>query len=459
MPKLTSLTKSVTSIGSSGNRLCCRHASPIVLLALLCVALSSTSRATCQEGCLTAFNTALGDGALIRNTTGNQNTAIGFAALFRNTTGSNNLASGNEALINNTTGSYNTASGGFALLSNTTGDDNTAVGFDALVSNTTGSANTANGDEALFSNTTGSNNTASGAAALFNNTGDSNTANGAAALLINTTGANNTASGVSALLGNTTGDDNTADGVSALMSNASGARNLAIGFNALTNNTTGNNNIAVGYSAGALLTTGNYNIDIGNMGVTGESGVIRLGTEGQQSATYIAGIQSAGLAVATGVGITAGGQLGVKASSARFKDAIQPMDKASEAIFSLKPVTFRYKKELDPKATPQFGLVAEEVAKVDPDLVVRDAAGKPFIVRYDEVNAMLLNEFLKAHRKIGELQSAIAQLKSKVAGQENLQATVTQQQREIEELKSQIHKVSERLSAERPAPRIVSNNE
>lgn len=385
---------------------------------VLAAALSAPmARATCQEGCLSKFNTALGEDALLKNTTGNQNVAIGFDALFSNTTGSNNVAYGAETLIHNKIGSFNVAIGGFSLLSNTSGDDNTAIGLDALVSNTTGSANTASGNEALFSNTTGENNTANGTGALFNNTTASdNTANGAGALLINTTGANNTASGASALLGNTVGAGNTADGVSALTTNASGNRNVAIGFKALTSNTSGNYNIAVGYAAGEDLTSGTYNIDIGNTGLAGESGVMRLGTEGQQAATYIAGIQNTGLAVAANVGITADGQLGVRASSARFKEAIQPMDKASEAILSLRPVSFRYKKESDPKRVPQFGLVAEEVAKVDPDLVLPDSNGKPLTVRYDEVNAMLLNEFLKEHRKVESLETIVAQQQIQIEG-------------------------------------------
>jgi len=213
----------------------------------------------------------------------------------------------------------------------------------------------------------------------------------------------------------------------------------------------------LGYLAGENLTTGNNNIDIGNLGVAGESNTIRVGTVGTQTATFIAGIRETPLAqgVAMAVGITADGQLGVKASSARFKEAIKPMEKASEAIFSLKPVTFRYKKELDPKATPQFGLVAEEVAKVDPDLVARDAAGKPFTVRYEEVNAMLLNEFLKEHRKVQEQDGK----------QKKLEATVTQQQKEIQALTAslkaqaaQIQKVSDQLGARTPAPRVVAND-
>jgi len=208
-------------------------------------------------------------------------------------------------------------------------------------------------------------------------------------------------------------------------------------------NKTGRNNIALGYQAGHNLTTGNYNIDIGNDGVAGESAIIRIGTGGTQTATFIAGIREAALAhgVAVGVGITTDGQLGVRASSARFKEAIKPMDKASEAILSLRPVTFRYKKELDPKATPQFGLVAEEVAKVDPDLVARDAVGKPFTVRYDEINAMLLNEFLKEHRKVEEQGAEIAELKAALAKQA-----------------AQIQKVSDQLGKKALPPRIVAND-
>src|SRR5262249_50717064 len=157
------------------------------------------------------------------------------------------------------------------------------------------------------------------------------------------------------------------------------------------------------------LTTGSYNIDIGNMGLVAESGVMRLGAEGQQTATYIAGIQNSGLAVATAVGITTSGQLGVRASAARYKEAIRPMAEKSAAIFSLNPVTFRYKKNLDPKGVPQFGLVAEEVAKVDPDLVIGDGQGRPLTVRYDEVNAMLLNEFLKEHKRTEQQEAKIAQ--------------------------------------------------
>src|SRR5205823_5686722 len=176
----------------------------------------------------------------------------------------------------------------------------------------------------------------------------------------------------------------------------------------------GSNNIGLGQSAGFNLTTGDNDINIGNIGVAGESGVIRIGTQGTQTATYIAGIAGVPLGVAHSIGVTADGQLGVKPSSARHKEAIAPMNKSSEALLNLKPVTFRYKKELDPKGVRQFGLVAEEVAKVEPDLVDLNANGKPFTVRYDEVNAMLLNEFLKEHKKVQELQATVAELKTTI---------------------------------------------
>ena len=225
-----------------------------------------------------------------------------------------------------------------------------------------------------------------------------------------------------------------------------------------TNGTTGTDNIALGFNAGRNLTTGNNNIDIGNAGRAGEANTIRIGTNGTQSATFIAGIN--GTAV-TGVAVVvnSNGQLGIVASSQRFKDQIKPMDKASEAILALKPVTFRYKHELDPEGIPQFGLVAEEVDKVNPDLVVRDAQGEPYTVRYEAVNAMLLNEFLKEHRKVQEQEATITQLKSTVAQQQkDFQATVAQLTARLDEQVSQIQKVSAQLEANKPAPQVALNN-
>ena len=293
-------------------------------------------------------------------------------------------------------------------------NSNTFLGEDALIANTTGNRNTATGFQALLSNTTGLENTAIGHAALyFNTTGGVNTAVGANALQDNTTGNANTAIGDSALLENTTGTENTTIGTGTL-SNSNGNRNTAIGSVALNRNTTGNNNIALGYGAGVSLTTGSNNIDIGNIGQPGESNSIRIGKIGTQTNTHIAGISGATVPTGVAVIVDGSGHLGTTTSSARYKDAIKPMAKASEAILALKPVAFRYKKELDPDDIPQFGLVAEDVQKVDPDLVVRDDEGKPYTVRYDAVNVMLLNEFLKEHKKVEEQANKIDRLEAEL---------------------------------------------
>jgi hypothetical protein len=422
-------------------------------------ALSPQARAVCQEGCLVNFNTVLGDDALENNTSGVTNTAIGFGALLSNTTGAYNTATGGSALYLNRTGSDNTATGSQALLNNTTGNDNTAAGFNALDANRTGSNNTAIGADALFRNTAGNDNTATGLQALYSNdTGIRNTANGARALIGNVTGSNNTANGTDALHGNDSGNYNTANGVQALVTNSTGdfntatgqgalynnttgSANTANGMGALSTNTTGDFNIAVGFFAGDNLTTGSNNIDIVNLGVAGESNNIRIGTQGTHVGTSIAGIYGANLRFGVPVFVNANGRLGTFTSSARFKERIEPMDKASEAILALKPVTFRYKQDIDPDGIPQFGLVAEEVEKVNPDLVVRDADGKPYTVRYEAVNAMLLNEFLKEHKTVGELEATVA----------NLVNTVKEQA-------AQIEKVSAQLDANKPPPQFVLNN-
>ena len=404
------------------------------------------------------FNTADGLGALYSNTTGTFNTADGLAALSSNTTGSANTANGFEALFSNTAGVQNTATGHAALYTNATGNYNTASGYAALYNNTTGEYNTAEGFQALYSNTTGLDNTAFGTQALFSNTtGSLNTANGLNALFSNTTGGNDTATGYLALTNNTTGSNNVANGYQALLSNTTGGSNTANGYNTLLNNATGSSNIAMGDSAGAALTTGSNNIDIGNVGVAAEGNTIRLGTADTQTATFIAGIKGTPI-TGVAVGITTAGQLGVRGSSARFKEAIKPMEKASETIFSLQPVTFRYKKTLDPSAQPQFGLVAEQVAKVDPDLVVSDETGKPFSVRYEEVNAMLLNEFLKEHRKVEELKVTTMQQRT------DFEAIVVRQEQEIRVLAlglkaqaSQLQQMSQRVA--RAAPRLVASEQ
>src|SRR5438552_3863876 len=242
---------------------------------------------------------------------------------------------------------------------------------------------------------------------------------------------------------------NTAEGDDALFSLITGFGNTATGLYALQNNTTGSSNIALGTFAGTNLTTGDNNIDVGNAGASGEANTIRIGTAGTQTNAYMSGIYQTTVARGLAVVIDSTGHLGTKGSSERFKDAIKPMDEASEVIHALKPVTFHYKKDLDPAGIPQFGLVAEEVAKVNPDLVARDDQGKIYTVRYDAVNAMLLNEFLKEHRTVQEL-------KSNAAKQE---ATIAKQQTQIEALISGLQKVSDQLELSKPAPRTVKNNQ
>jgi Chaperone of endosialidase len=322
-------------------------------------------------------------------TDGNFNTGMGTGALGGPTpviTGSNNTASGYQALYNTTTGSNNTASGYSALLLNTTGHENTASGYQALNQNSTGTSNTASGVNALYSNTTGSDNTAFGFDALFSNT----------------TGSSNTASGYAALHSNTTGNQNTASGVDTLQNNTDGSNNTASGVDSLRANTTGSSNIAVGFEAGSNLTTGSNNIDVGNVGVAGESNTIRIGTHGTQRATFIAGIYGASVTGST-VMVTPAGKLGVATSSERFKTAIAPMGANTAKLGQLRPVTFHLK--TDPHGALQYGLIAEEVAKVYPELVIRDESGRVDGVRYDELAPMLLNEVQQQAAVIRELKA------------------------------------------------------
>ncbi len=317
-----------------------------------------------------------------------------------------NTAEGNDALLSLTTGRLNTAVGCYSLSSITDGFFNTGVGAKTLIAST-GDNNTATGAGALASNTEGSDNTANGAFALFRNTeGVQNTATGFAAMQNNDVGQGNIANGWTALGSNTGGDFNTAVGWDALGDNTTGSGNTALGFGALFTNTTGNNNIAVG--------------DFSGKGVTTASDVICIGALGADvdNSTWIANVYG----VTTQSGTTApvvvsdGGQLGTVASSERFKKDIATMDKASEVILSLRPVTFHYKS--DAREAPQFGLIAEEVAKVNPGLVLPDKEGKPYTVRYDAVNAMLLNEFLKEHRKVEKLEAALRAVNERLAAQD-----------------------------------------
>jgi uncharacterized coiled-coil protein SlyX len=225
------------------------------------------------------------------------------------------------------------------------------------------------------------------------------------------------------------------------------------GYSALLNNTTGVGNIALGSFAGSNLTTGDNNIDIGNLGVADEANTIRIGTQGTQKKTFVAGITGAAV-TGVAVKVNGAGRVGTAPSSKRFKTEIKPMDKASEAILALKPVTFRYKKEVDPEETPQFGLVAEDVEKVNPDLVARDAEGKVYTVRYEAVNAMLLNEFLKQHRTVQELKSTVAKQEATIAQQQKGIETVIAR---LEKQASQLQRVSAQLEVSKPVPQLVSN--
>jgi hypothetical protein len=412
-----------------------------ILLAIGFLALAPNAQAVVPppDGGYPGLNTAEGQNALFSVTTGAANTAVGWFSLLSNTDGAFNTGVGAGTLLFNigdqTTGegTENTAIGAAALLFNTTGGQNTAVGTAALLNNTTGLANTAIGDAALRQNTDGFANTANGFDALFANTsGEENTALGFTALFSNTAGAGNMANGFRALFSNITGDFNTANGVSTL-----------------GNNTTGSNNVALGAFAGSVQTTGSNNVYIGpgTLGVAGESDACYIGSIfGQTSASGIP------------VLINSSNKLGTTTSSTRFKEDIKPMDKASVTLFSLKPVTFRYKHEIDPSGRSQFGLVAEDVAKVNPDLVVRDKEGKPYTVRYEEVNAMLLNEFLKEHKKVEEQQATIAELKKAIA---RLATRDEEQAAQIQKVSAQIE-VSKfatgRIRRGGPAPQVARND-
>ena len=372
-------------------------------------------------------NTAEGQSALLSLATGTYNTAVGFFSLTSNTQGQFNTAVGAGALLTNTA-ELNTAIGAAALLNNTFGFQNTANGAFALLSNTTGSDNTASGFGALQLNTTGGNNTAVGLGALgVNTTGAVNTAAGTLSLASNTAGVSNTATGVQALFVNSIGSNNTANGYQALAASTTGGGNTAIGYQALDHSTTGSNNIALGAGAGSNIVTASDTICIGIIGVDVTDGCY-IGHIFEEP------IDPDNLAMA----IDVHGKVGTPASSQRFKDDIKPMDKASDAILALKPVTFHYKN--DAKRSPRFGLIAEEVAKVNPDLVALDKEGKPYSVRYDQVNAMLLNEFLKEHRKVQELEKGMAALTA-----------------QLKEQTARIQKVSTQIQMNKPATEVVFN--
>jgi len=329
------------------------------------------------------------NGSSLLHSYGTNNLFVGAGAGNFTMTGNSNAAIGANALFSNTTGTYNTASGDYALSSNTSGSYNSASGMNALLGNTKGSYNTASGSYALTNNTTGGINVALGVGAL----NDQSFSNGG-----NEWYSNNVAVGFGALQSN------------APVSTTTGINNTAVGTYALTANSTGANNIAIGNSAGSLLTTGSNNIAIGHQGVAGESNAIRIGDGSSQTAAFITGISGTTSSGGVAVFVSSSGQLGTVTSSRRFKQDIHDMSSSSESILALRPVTFRYKPELDGRSVPQWGLIAEEVEQVNSDLVVRDDHGLIQTVRYEQVNAMLLNEFLKDHRRADARDKEITRL-------------------------------------------------
>jgi hypothetical protein len=373
--------------------------SPIVIaFVLACFAMHPGSKALglvpSPDGGYPKFTTAEGQNALLSLTTGAGNTGLGWFSLKSVTTGSFNTGVGAGTLVLNT-GDENTAIGTAALLLNTSGTQNTAVGVSALLNNTEGNSNAALGYQALLNNTgvsgspLGSRNTAIGDSALLSNTtGFVNTAIGYSALLSNVDGVGNNAFGALALFGNQSGEENNAFGEAALANNTTASGNSAFGNAALVD-CTGFENTAIGQHAGDFLTTGSGNVYIGaNV----------HGVAGDNDTTRIRNIYSS-MASARAVFVNQDDKIGTLSSSRRFKEEIRPMNNASETLFALKPVTFRYKKEIDPVSMLSFGLIAEEVAEINPELITRDKEGKPETVRYEAINAMFLNEFLKSIAK------------------------------------------------------------
>jgi hypothetical protein len=351
---------------------------------------------------------------------------------------------GTNALVNLTTGTANTAAGSHALGSTTEGSNNSAFGLNALLFNTTGEFNTANGYVALQFNSTGSFNTATGAVGLgSNSTGSYNTAIGSVALVFNTTGNYNSANGFQALYSNSTGNANTAQGANALFGNTTGIRNVAVGYAALRDNSTGKSNTAIGWYAGRR-TTGNDNILIAHRGITGESQTMRLGTPGTPGVVssgitraFIAGVRGVATGLAgTTVLVDSKGQLGTISSSRRFKNDIQPMADASERLQKLRPVTFRYNEPNAAGEHPiQYGLIAEEVAEVFPELVVRNEDGQPESVAYHVLPTLLLNELQKVNQLNQQNAERLALLQSRLTMQESQQAELSALKQELAEVK------------------------
>ena len=395
----------------------------LIPLVIACFALSPLAQAVVPppDGGYPGSNTAEGTQALQSLTTGVWNTALGFQSLFFDTTGNSNTATGLRSLF-----------------SNVNGVNNTATGVLALGANTSGFNNTANGWSALRLNSTGAHNTAVGVNALFNNNQNFQTAVGRDALFANTSGQENVAVGFRALAANTTSGFSVAVGFQALDA-ATGGQNTGVGDNALGSVTSGARNTALGDLAGFNLTTGSNNVYIGAFQLAGAAN--------ESNTTRIKNIGTTPLNTGMFVEVDASGKLGFVTSSRRHKHDIEPMADASEALFALKPVTFRYNGDIDPAHAKMFGLIAEEVAKVNLDLAVRNAKGEVIAIRFDSINAMLLNEFLKEHQRMEQLRATVAQQQK---GMEVLTAQLKKQA-------AQIQKVSAQLEASKPAPKVVVN--
>jgi len=330
--------------------------------------------------------------------------------------GDSNSAFGQNALFSNTTGSTNTATGLSALQTSSTGNDNTATGASALFGNTTGNDNTANGFSALGSNTTGNDNGAFGVKALY----------------ANTTGLRNTAAGNYALVANTSGFSNDAVGFGALWHNTTGSNNTASGYAALYSNTTGSNNIAIGPYAAYYPTTGSGNIHIGNHGTAADNAAIRIGVQGTQKSASIAGISGVNITGGATVVVNTLGQLGVRSSSRRYKEDIRSMGDSSERLLKLRPVTFEYKQPDEKGQKPkQYGLIAEEVAQVMPELVVYNQKGQPEAVAYEALAPMLVNELKREHKRADD---RVMDLRRQLAAQAEELADMKSQLAELRRL-------------------------
>jgi hypothetical protein len=426
------------------------------------------------------YNTAVGDKTLYWNAS-NQNTVVGYLGLGANKQGLQNTALGSTALASINGGSNaeepfswdpgSDVAVGAGALRSATGVRNTAIGYQALYNSGLGRDSAAVGGKALWANL-GGENTAIGQSALVSLTyGSLNTADGVGALSLlkggaseNQDGANdqgNTAQGLNALRGAVEYDTdaNTAAGLGALGAITTGGNNTASGWKALGSNSSGNANIALGYNAGFKLTTGSNNIAIGNEGVSAESNTIRIGTAGTQQATFIAGISGATIPGGVRVVVGPAGRFGGRTSSQRFKSDINPMGATSESILALRPVTFRYTEELDPLGVPQFGLVAEEVERVDPRLVARDADGKVYTVQYDAVNAMLLNEFQQQHRRVEDLKATAAKLKNdRQARVAHLRERIATLAAGLEEQESITQRVNTKLALAKPPLQVATSD-